>query len=146
MPTDDKMTIDERLKYLRIQHPHYQKASRQERTRLLDDMERVTGLDRKTLIRLMGRQRNNLVRKHRRKQRGRIYDHQVDDTLRVILDSFGYLCAERLTPNLGWMVTHLANHGEMTVSDALPRGVFPSARRRARQGPEPPPEAVRRRS
>lgn len=48
MPNEDKMTMDERLKYLRIQHPHYQKGNRQERTRLLDEMERVTGLDRKT--------------------------------------------------------------------------------------------------
>lgn len=119
MPTEDKMTIDERLKYLRIQHPRYLKANRQERTRLLDEMERVTGLDRKCLIRLMGRKRNDLVRKPRRKQRGRTYGHEVDDALRVILDSYGYLCAERLTPNLVWMATHLASHGEMAVSDAL---------------------------
>lgn len=119
MPTQDKMTIDERLKYLRIQQPRYQKANRKERTRLLDEMERVTGLDRKTIIRHMGRKRNDLVRKPRRRQRGRTYGHEVDDALRVILDSYGYLCAERLTPNLAWMATHLARHGEMTVSDAL---------------------------
>jgi len=119
MPTQDKMTIDERLKYLRIQHPRYQKAKRQERTRLLDEMERVIGLDRKTIIRHMGHKRKDLVRKPRRKQRGRTYGHEVDDALRVILDSYGYLCAERLTPNLVWMATHLARHGEMTVSDAL---------------------------
>lgn len=119
MPTEDKMTIDERLKYLRIQYPHYQKANRKERTRLLDEMERVTGLDRKSLIRHMGRSRNDLVRKPRRKQRSRTYGHEVDDALRIILDSVGYLCAERLTPNLVWMATHLANHGEMTVSDTL---------------------------
>ena len=119
MPTEGKMSIDERRKYLRIEHPHYQKATRQERTGLLEEMERVTGLGRKTLIRLMGQKRDDLVRKPRRKQRGRTYDHQVDDALRVILDSFGYLCPERLTPNLVWMATHLARHGEMTVSDAL---------------------------
>lgn len=119
MPTEDKMTIGERLKYLRIQHPHYQKANRQARSRLLEEMERVTGLDRKTIIRHMGRKRSDLVRKHRRKQRGRTYGHEVDDALRVILDSFGYLCAERLTPNLVWMANQLARHGEMTVSDAL---------------------------
>lgn len=119
MPTEDKMTIDERLKYLRIQHPHYQKADRQARSRLLDEMERVTGLDRKTIIRHMRRKPGDLVRKPRRKQRGRTYGHEVDDALRVILDSFGYLCAERLTPNLVWMANQLARHGEMTVSDAL---------------------------
>ena len=119
MPTQDKMSIDERFKYLRIQHPHYQKANRKERTRLLDEMQRVTGLDRKSLIRRMRLSRNDLVRKPRRKQRGRTYDHEVDDALRVILDSLGYLCAERLTPNLVWMANHLARHGEMMVSDGL---------------------------
>jgi hypothetical protein len=119
MPTEDRMTIDERRKYLRIQHPHYRKANRQERTRLLNEMEGITGLDRKTLIRLMALKRSDLTRKPRRKQRGRTYDHEVDDALRVILDSFGYLCAERLAPNLVWMATHLASHGEMTVSDEL---------------------------
>lgn len=49
MPTQDKMTTDERFKYLRIQHPRYQKASHKERSRLLDKMERVTGLNRKTI-------------------------------------------------------------------------------------------------
>jgi len=121
MPTEEKMSIDERRKYLRIQHPHYQKATRQERTALLDEMERVTGLGRKTLIRSMGRERDNLVRKPRRRQRGRTYDHQVDDALRVIVDSFGYLCPERLTPNLVWMVTLLTNHGEIRVSETLLR-------------------------
>ncbi len=30
MPNDDRMTIDERLKYLRIRRKSYQKASRKE--------------------------------------------------------------------------------------------------------------------
>jgi hypothetical protein len=119
MPTEDRMTIEERRKYLRIQHLHYQKANRQGRTRLLNEMEGITGLDRKTLIRLMALERSDLTRKRRRKQRGKTYDHEVDDALRVILDSFGYLCAERLAPNLVWMATHLAHHGEMTGSDEL---------------------------
>lgn len=119
MPTEDTMTIDERFKYLRIQHPRYQKASRKERTRMLDEMEKITSLDRKTLIRHMTSDRQDLVRKPRRKQRGRVYDHEVEDALRVILDTHGYLCAERLTPNLVQMATCLASHGEMAVSDSL---------------------------
>lgn len=119
MPTEDRMTIDERFKYLRIQYPRYQKADRKERSRMLDEMEKITGLDRKTLIRHMARTRQALTRKLRCRQRGRRYGHEVDDALRVILDSYGYLCAERLTPNLVQMATCLASHGEMAVSDSL---------------------------
>ena len=63
MSTDDKMTIDERRKYLRLM-------------------------------------KWPLIRKQRRKQRGRTYGPQVDDALRVIAESLDYVCAERLTPNL----------------------------------------------
>ncbi|MFQ6000344.1 MAG: hypothetical protein ACE5LG_01600, partial [Anaerolineae bacterium] len=47
------------------------------------------------------------------------YGPEVDDALRVIAESFDYLYAERLTPNLVWMATHLATHGEMEVSPPL---------------------------
>ena len=51
MPHQDKTTIDKRYKYLRTEQKHYTCASRQERSRILYDMEEVTGLDRKGLIR-----------------------------------------------------------------------------------------------
>ena len=36
----------------------------------------------------------------------------------MIAESFDYLCAERLTPNLSWMARQLVQHGELTVSAA----------------------------
>jgi len=36
MPTEDKMTIDERYKYLRRMQKRYKKAGRKERQELLD--------------------------------------------------------------------------------------------------------------
>jgi hypothetical protein len=116
MTTDDKMTIDERLKYLRQMKKRYVDADRKQRGQLLDEMEKVTELHRKSLIRLLN---GSLARQHRRKQRGRTYGPQVDDALRVIAESFDYLCAERLTPNLGWMANHLAAHGELEITPHL---------------------------
>jgi hypothetical protein len=116
MSTDDKMTINERWKYLRMVQPRYLRASRKERGRLLDEMQAVTLQDRKTLIRRM---RSNLKRKSRKTQRGRTYGAEVDDALRVIYESLDYVCAERLTPNLVWMAKQLAAHGEMEVTPAL---------------------------
>ncbi len=70
MSTEDKMTIDERLKYLRRMKKRYTQAGRKEQGRLLDEMEMVTELHRKSLLRLLN---GSLERQPRRKQRGRIY-------------------------------------------------------------------------
>ena len=53
MPSDEPMTINERCKYLRKAQKQYLKATRKERSQVLDHMEHVTGLNRKTLIRHM---------------------------------------------------------------------------------------------
>ena len=116
MSTEDKMTIDERRKYLRRMKKRYVQAGRKEQGRLLDEMQAVTELHRKSLIRLMN---GSLERKPRQKQRGRTYGPEVEYALSVIAESLDYLCAERLTPNLVWMASHLATHGEMVVSPPL---------------------------
>jgi len=116
MSTEDKMNIDERRKYLRTMKKRYVQARRQECGRLLDEMEAVTGLHRKSLIRLMN---SNLERQPRQRQRSRTYGVEVDDALRVIAESLDYICAERLTPNLVWMAEHLARHGELETSPQL---------------------------
>jgi hypothetical protein len=97
MSSEDRMTIDERRKYLRMMQKRYREAGRKERVRLLDEMEAVTELHRKSLIRSMS---SSLERRPRRRQRGRTYGPEVDDALRVIAESTDYICAERLTPNL----------------------------------------------
>jgi IS30 family transposase len=94
----------------------YHKANRGERSQLLGEMEQVTGLHRKSLIRLLG---GDLKRRPRRRQRGSTYGAEVAQALGVIAESWDHLCAERLTPNLVWMAQHLAAHGELTVSSTL---------------------------
>lgn len=116
MTTEDKMTVDERYKYLRKMKTRYVKASREERKQLLDEMEQVTELHRKSLIRLLS---SPLERKPRTRQRGRTYDGEVDAAIGVVSAVLDYPCAERLTPNLPWMAEHLARHEELEVSDAL---------------------------
>lgn len=111
-----RMTIGERRTYLRIKQEDYFKARRCERSRMLDEMARVTGLHRKSLIRLMN---GNLARGPRRKQRGRTYGVAVHYALKVIAESCDYVCAERLQPNLVWLAQHLARHGELEVSAEL---------------------------
>ena len=119
MPHEDKMTIDERYKYLRIQQKRYQKAGRNERGQMLDEMEGVTGLNRKTLIRHM--RKRVIQRQARSRQRGKSYDAKLDDALRVIAESADYICAERITPNLVSMAKHLAAHHELELCPSLLR-------------------------
>lgn len=116
MPNEERMTVNERRKYLRVARSRYLKASKLERGRLLDEMEAVTCLHRKSLIRLMS---GSLERKPRRKQRGRIYGPELDHPLRVIAETHDCICAERLQPNLVGMATDLARHGELEASPHL---------------------------
>jgi len=113
MAVDDPMTVDERRKYLRQMQGRYFKADRQGRSKLLDEMQAVTGLHRKSLVRLI---RGKLARKPRRKQRGPAYGLRVRRVLGVIAESLDYVCAERLQPNLVWMAGHLAQHGELEIA------------------------------
>lgn len=116
MSPDDEMTIDERRKYLRKMQKRYVAEDRKGKGRLLHEMEQITGLHRKYLIGLM---RGDLRRKRRQRQRGRAYGPEVDDALRVIHESYDYICAERLTPSLVSMAEHLALHGELDATPLL---------------------------
>jgi len=67
-------------------------------------MEEMTGMHRKSLIRLLN---HGLSWKKREKQRGKGYGVEVEDMLRKIACCLDYPCAERLKPNLGWMAEQL---------------------------------------
>jgi hypothetical protein len=80
-------------------------------------MEMVTQLHRKSLLRLLGA--DTLARQPRQKQRGKTYDHTVDDALRVIAETLDYVCAERLQPALPWIAQNLAQHAELELTSDL---------------------------
>jgi len=117
MSITEEMSIDERRKYLHKMRARYWKAkNKKEKSQLLDEMETVTKLHRKSVIRLIN---GELARKPRRQQRGCTYGQKVEKALRVIDESFDGGCAERLTPNLVWMAKHLAAHDELEITDEL---------------------------
>jgi hypothetical protein len=116
MAADDKMSLNERRKYLRQMQKRYRKASRQEKSQLLDEMQAVTGQHRKHLTRLMN---GNLERQPRRRERGKTYGHEVAAAVAGIAESLDWVCAERLQPNLGWLADHLVRHGELRLTPAV---------------------------
>jgi transposase InsO family protein len=111
------MTLTERRKYLARMQPRYLLADRPTRGQLLDEMMAVTGLHRKSLLRLLNAP--SLARRPRTTPRSRTYGAAVEDALRLIWETLDYLCAERLTPVLVSTAQQLAQHGELGLTDAL---------------------------
>jgi len=116
MTTEEQMTLDEVYKYLRLMQPRYAQANRAEKGVLLTEMEQVTGRHRKSLIR---RLQTTIRRTSRQRERERTYKDDVDTALRVIWESYDYICAERLQPNLVALAEQLAAHDELALSPSL---------------------------
>jgi len=118
MTSEEKMNIDERYKYLRIQHARYRQAqTRQEKQALLDEMEEVTGLHRKYLIQLMGQVR--LKRRSRQHERGKTYQQDVDAVLALVWEAQDYICPERLPAVLVFTAEQLERAGELHLGSKL---------------------------
>jgi hypothetical protein len=118
MPNDEKMSIDERRKYLRLVAPRYMKAKRGERGELLTEMGEVTRLHRKSLLRLMhARSLERAPKKPR--PRMREYGAVVADVIRVVWESLDYVCAERLTPALLETAQQLVRWEELVLTSEV---------------------------
>lgn len=117
MAVAEAMTINERRTYLKRMLPRYRAANRAERGRLLAEMEAMTGMHRKSLIRLVAVP--SLAHHPRRAPRQRIYGPDVAAIIGVVWESLDYVCAERLTPALAQTARHLATFGELTLTPAL---------------------------
>jgi len=116
MASEETMTIHERHKYLRIKQKQYKQANKTGKQQLLSEMETVTGLHRKSLIRLMN---SAIQKKERRKQRGPTYGPDIQYALEVISHSHDHICAERLQPNLIRMAEHLHAHEELELTPSM---------------------------
>jgi hypothetical protein len=118
MPNEDRMTVDERRKYLKLVAPRYAKAGRGERSGLLTEMAAVTELHRKSLLRLLhGPTLDRALRRPR--VRRRRYGAAVADVVRVVWESLDYVCAERLTPALLPTAQQLAQWQEVALTPDL---------------------------
>src|SRR4030065_638406 len=116
MSETDAMNIDERRKYIHKMCGRYRQGKKGEKGKLLDEIETVTGMHRKAIIRLLN---GRLSRKERSRERGKEYGVEVGDTVRVIARSLDYPCAERLQPNLVWMAQQLGQHGGLRVGQEI---------------------------
>jgi len=117
VPACFEMNVDDRRKYLKRMQSRYLAAERGRKGELLTEMEEVTGLARKSVLRLLGAA--SLERQVRQVQRGGIYGAEVTDVVRVVWESLDYVCAQRLTPGLLPTARHLAGFGELRLTADL---------------------------
>src|SRR5438552_8121533 len=92
----------------------YRKAKRRERSELLSEMEQVSKLHRKHVIRLLNGE--SLERKKRSTPRSRTYGVEVEQVVLRVWESLDYICAERLTPSLARIAKHLASFGSLLLT------------------------------
>ena len=117
MTETEPMSVNERRKYLhKMRIRYWQPKDKSAKSALLNEMQTVTNLHRKSLIRLI---KGELARKPRRQQRGKTYGAEVQSVVEKIAHSLDYPCAERLQPNLVWMAKHLEAHGEIELNPDL---------------------------
>lgn len=116
MPNEEQLNIDERFKVIRVTQRRYQDASREGKHQILDELEPLLGLHRKSIIRLLA---GDGLRHPSQVGRSRSYSAELDDALRIISEAHNHLCAELLQPNLVAMAHVLAEHQELSLTEPL---------------------------
>jgi len=109
------MTKQGKQELLKAVHPRYRKASKNEKSQILDEFVASTGYNRKYAIHLL---RNGPPKNSSLKKRGRrlIYGPDVIAELVRIWEVSRHLCAKRLHPFLPQMVEALERHNEIHMA------------------------------
>ena len=110
------MTRRSILEYAEALKPRYVKASKEEKSKMLDEFIKVTHFHRKAAIRLLNR-----VSRLTSKRRGRKRKYGLGETkvLKEIWEASDRLCSKRLKPFIPEMVSVLRQHGEQRIDAAM---------------------------
>jgi len=92
----------------------YRKGTRSEKSRILDEFTKATGLHRKAAIRLLNR--GSPVSKRQRCGRPRQYGGAVVEALRAVWEASDRLCSKRLHPFLPEFIQVLRKCGESQIT------------------------------
>lgn len=110
--------MNARRQYLEEVAKEYGRVDEAGRSRLLDEAEKRTGLNRKYLIRVLNHPRRREPRKRRRRAE---YGAAVVTALVEVWDIFEQPCGQRLTAALRGEVDRLRKLGELRCSDGVAR-------------------------
>ena len=107
------MSLNSRREYLVVKQREYLRVSRQERSAILDEMVKTTGMNRKYLIKLMG---GDLRRKRRQRERGRTYGDEVEAAVLAVAECLDFICGKRLCSALLSTARNSERHGKIVVN------------------------------
>ena len=92
----------------------YQRSSKRDKGRILDEFTAVTGLHRKHSIRLLAQ--SNDQKEHQPSRAGRrIYDEAVREAVILVWEASDRICGKRLKAALPHMVESMESHGHLEV-------------------------------
>jgi hypothetical protein len=118
MMKDTKMSQQGKRELVERLRDRYLKATRLEKTKILDEFTAVTGLHRKSAIRVL---RRGYQRGRERRGRKGKYSGSAVAALVTIWRVCGGICGKRLQPFLPEMVTVLERHGELVLDEETKR-------------------------
>jgi hypothetical protein len=111
------MTRRSITEYAQALRPRYRKASKEEKSKMLDEFTQVTGFHRKAAIRLLNRVSRLTSGKRRGRQRE--YGSEVSVALKEVWEASDRLCSKRLKPFIPEMARVLRRHGEQQIDAPL---------------------------
>lgn len=116
------MSLSTRREYLIKIKPRYLKASKEEKTHMLDEFCESTKMNRKYVMSLLqARVALTWKQERPRKARGPVYDNAVTYYVKKIWDILDAPCGQRLASALPATIDALVRHREMTIPEEIQR-------------------------
>jgi hypothetical protein len=115
----ERMDMKARNQYLQVLRQQYLKASKKERSQLLDEAQLRTSLNRKYLVGKLAL--TTKLEPRQRKPKRRVYGPETRAPLVLLWDIFDQPCGQRLAPLLPEQVPKLRALGELVVTDETAR-------------------------
>lgn len=115
----NKMSLPSRIEYLKKVKPRYLKASKEEKSNMLDEFCENTGYVRKYAIRRLASQNAVSIPKTINRKRGCFYTNEDILWLSKIWEIMDYPCGQRLAPVLAEMVNILISFNELAIPSSI---------------------------
>jgi hypothetical protein len=120
---DHKLSKAARGEFLEVVRQHYRAASREQKSRILDEVVALTGCHRKHAVRLLTVAACGPSAPSPRTDR-RVYDEAVREALIVIWEAADRICGKRLKAVLPSLVEALERHGHLRLDAAVRSRLF----------------------
>lgn len=112
-----QMTMVTRKELLKTIRRRYLKSSKKDKTKILNELEKNTGMVRKYIIRKLSPKISYIAKQ--RKQRKKIYDNEVVYHLKKIWETFDYACGQNLADNMIAIVEVMKRKNHLKVNNEL---------------------------